>query len=59
MDGKQCNARTDYHPLPADLNHFRRGCHFPVAIEMMSRFRTSSQQRKIAQAAAQAVLIFS
>ena len=54
MDGKQVAMLAPTTILcQQHLNHFReRMSDFPVAIEMMSRFRTSSQQRKIAQAAA-------
>ena len=54
MDGKQVAMLAPTTILcQQHLNHFReRMSDFPVAIEMMSRFRTSSQQRKIGQAAA-------
>ena len=54
MDGKQVAMLAPTTILcQQHLNHFRdRMSDFPVIIEMMSRFRTSSQQRKIAQATA-------
>ena len=54
MDGKQVAILAPTTILcQQHLNHFRdRMSDFPIAIEMMSRFRTASQQRKIAQAAA-------
>jgi transcription-repair coupling factor (superfamily II helicase) len=54
MDGKQVAMLAPTTILcQQHLNHFRdRMSDFPVAIEMMSRFRTASQQKKIAQAAA-------
>ncbi|MDA7756770.1 transcription-repair coupling factor [Opitutales bacterium] len=52
MDGKQVAMLAPTTILSQQhLNHFReRMSDFPIAIEMMSRFRTPSQQRKIAQA---------
>ena len=54
MDGKQVAMLAPTTILcQQHLNHFReRMSDFPVAIEMMSRFRTASQQRKISQATA-------
>ena len=54
MDGKQVAMLGPTTILcQQHLNHFRdRMTDFPIAIEMMSRFRTPSQQRKIIQATA-------
>ena len=54
MDGKQVAMLAPTTILcQQHLNHFReRMSDFPVAIEMMSRFRSASQQKKITQATA-------
>ena len=54
MDGKQVAILAPTTILcQQHLNHFReRMSDFPVTIEMMSRFRTSTQQKKIALATA-------
>ena len=54
MNGKQVAMLAPTTILcQQHLNHFReRMSDFPIAIEMISRFRTASQQRKIAQATA-------
>lgn len=52
MDGKQVAMLAPTTILSQQhLNHFRdRMSDFPITVEMMSRFRSPSQQRKIAQA---------
>jgi transcription-repair coupling factor (superfamily II helicase) len=44
------HARADDHPGPTALHHLPRAtAPFPVTVEMLSRFRTPTQQRRIVQ----------